>query len=391
MRLSIPYKRLLYSLICVYPLINILVCYIFKGDNMNTFSIIYCGMLIIILLMQKKQISKCLFLTGFLGIFTIVLSMIRETGIIHISSAVMFVVTIFCFFCFSERYFDIDDFGKYIVGKKHSWYLLQAIYLLILLLHYTQYGLTAGWNTWVLKGPYNYPHTLAYLLLFFTMADAYLWIQAKSGIGFLFAGISFVLIFLTAVRVVLLAAAMAILFMLWQFMANKQFKKVLFFIVIGIVGAAIAYKFGLLEALIRKTRLALWSGSITNGRGNIVKMSIKALTMDGSKGIFNSIFGVGMEQLLASNKINMKVAIHAHNDLIDVLVCYGVINLAIYIYGLYKLEKKHRICFLLCIGVLALSNGLFMYIDSIPMLIFARLFFASAFTRNKNEENDFLI
>lgn len=379
MRLTVSSKSVFYSLVCIYSFANILVCYIFKGENMNTFSVIYCGMLIGILLIYDKCVCKQFFYYAIWGVLTVALSIKRESEIIYISSALMFVVTTFCFLFFSEKYVNIEEFGKYIICEKHVCYVIQTAYFLILLIHYMQYGLKAGWNTWVLQGPYNYPHTLSYLLLFFALMDIFLWIRAKSGIGLCFAGISVALALLTAVRVALLSAVIMVLFILWRFMVGENIRKLLFCLVVGGVGIAIAYKVGLLEALIEKTRLAVARGNISNGRGNIIKTSLKALTMDKSKGVFNSVFGIGMKQLLASNKENMEAAIHAHNDLIDVFVCYGVGNLFFYMHSLYKFVRKYRVWFLLCIGMLVLGNGLFMYIDAVPMLLFIRLFFERTF------------
>ena len=94
-------------------------------------------------------------------------------------------------------------------------------------------GLTAGWNTWVLQGPYNYPHTLAYLFLFMMMLDTFYFIEFRESFVILFIAVSFACIILTAVRSVLIASIIVIGYIFYRVFSRKQFiiYFVLFFII----------------------------------------------------------------------------------------------------------------------------------------------------------------
>lgn len=371
--MKVSLKKLLYSLICLYPLLNISICYLCDGDNMATFSAIYCCILLGIIFIDVKRYKIQTIFIMLCGMLTIIVSYIREEVIYSIYS-ILFVITMLCLNFFSELYFNIDDFGKYIAKKKEVCFVPQILFLIVLFYHYSLHGLRYGWSTSVLQGPYNYPHTLAYILLLLAMLDAFLWIRIKSKFGFILAGLNLLLLLLTAVRAALLATCFAVLYLLLRFVTAKQIKKLLLFVGIGLVVLFIAYKYGFLNGLIAKTELAIAHSSITNGRGNIVLVSLNTLRSDGRNGI-DYFFGVGLRELLNNNYRYLGYAIHAHNDFIDVFICYGIFDLGLYMYSFHKFARKNRVWIWLCVGCLAIGNGLFMYIDAIPMLFFARLFF----------------
>lgn len=373
--MKVSLKKLLYSLICWYPLLNISICYLYAGDNMVTFSVIYCCILLGIMFIRVMKYKIQTIFIIVCGLLTIMISFIRE-DMIYSTYSVLFVVTMLYLNFFSEIYFDIDDFSEYVRKKKEICFAPQVLFLMVLFYHYSLYGFKAGWSTAVLQGPYNYPHTLAYLLLLYAMLDAFLWINTQSKPGFILAGLNLLLLLLTAVRSALLAACFSILYLLLRFVTDKEIKKLLLFIGIGLLILIIAYKYGFLNGLIAKTELAIAHSSITNGRGNIALVSINTLMSDG-RTVVDYFFGVGMGELLNNNYRYLGYAIHAHNDFIDVFVCYGIVDLGLYIYSFHKFAKKNRIWIWLCIGCLAVGNGLFMYIDAVPMLFFARLFFES--------------
>ena len=68
--------------------------------------------------------------------------------------------------------------------------------------------------------------------------------------------------------------------------------------------------------------------------------------------------------------------IHAHNDFVDALVGFGLIGLGIYVYNFVKFCKNSFIWMMGTVGFLAYVNGLFVYSDIIPILIYAKLLFS---------------
>lgn len=74
--------------------------------------------------------------------------------------------------------------------------------------------------------------------------------------------------------------------------------------------------------------------------------------------------------------ININANIHAHNDFVDALVGFGLIGLGIYVYNFVKFCKNSFIWMMGTVGFLAYVNGLFVYSDIIPILIYAKLLFS---------------
>ena len=366
-------QKIIMALLTVYPLLNLCVCFAFKGDMMTTFSILCC---IIILFVGNKKIkaTKITVFIFLIIIFTSILAFVRETNSVGYSSCLAYSLTIIFFVFYAESNIRIETVRKYFIKNVKSFFLMQTLFFLVLLLYVLLNGFSAGWDTYVLQGPYLYPHTLAYLLLFMSMVDFYIWMESRHTGAIIFSGICSICILLTGVRTVLISLVFTILYMFYNLMDLKKFRKLLFCISIGLVVLVVAYKKGAFDIIIHKTLLAISNSTITNGRGNIVKASLLALNIGNSP--LNLLCGVGMNSLQNSNMSILGADIHAHNDLVDVLVCYGVVNLILYVLSFLKFSKDNLICFIGSLGVLALLNGLFTYIDCIPILIYVRVLFS---------------
>lgn len=367
--MKINKKKFKQQLLLWYPLLNLIVAYIFKGDMMNTFSIIICG--IIILFSYKKMLSgRVTIITIFWLLVTLLVSMFRDTKI-GIVNCITYLITIVVFMIYTKE--DVTNLKKHFLRCSREFFAMEIIFFLLLIVYVYRYGFTAGWDTYVLQGPYVYPHTLAYIMLLMLMIDCYIWMNSKNGIAIFLALICAGGVVLTAVRTVLISVVFIALYVMYKLIDYKKFKKIIFCFSLGMVTLIVAYKMGMFDIVIHKTQLALANSSISNGRGKIFEVSLKALSERlSAKCLF---WGVGMEVLQANNLRYMGAAIHAHNDLIDVLVCYGVPNLCIYLIQFYKFSKKELFWYIGSLGTLILFNGLFTYIDCIPILIYAKILF----------------
>jgi hypothetical protein len=275
---------------------------------------------------------------------------------------------------YSSNKIMVKEYIEYFVKKKNQFYIVQLVFLIILFLFVMKNGLTAGWNTWVLQGPYNYPHTLAYLFLFMMMLDTFYFIEFREKFVILFIAVSFACIILTAVRSVLIASIIVIGYIFYRVFSRKQFIKFILYCFLLFVCIYIAYNYGLFDALLTKSKFALGNGSISNGRSSILISSLYALKQGNE--YVNTICGVGMTNLLKWNGININANIHAHNDFADALVGFGLIGLGIYVYNFVKFCKNSFIWMMGTVGFLAYVNGLFVYSDIIPILIYAKLLFS---------------
>lgn len=324
--MKISTNRINNFLLLWYPLLNLVICYSFMGDMMNTFSLLICG--IIVFTNYKKLLKRKNYeVIWFWVLVTLCVSFVRDERP-GITSCMLYSIT--CMILIVDAETDISKIRKIFIDHSGSFLCMQILFFLVLAVYVLQYGLTAGWDTYVLQGPYLYPHTLAYIILLMMMVDCYLWMNSKKNVVFLFIVICAGCIVLTAVRSVLIVVAITALYALHRLFDRQKFNKLLFSLLIGVTVLAVAYRMGIFEIVVHKTNLALANSSITNGRGDIVLSSLKAL--EGDWILVKYLFGVGMDALQANNLLYYGADIHAHNDLIDVLICHGIPNLLIYIY-----------------------------------------------------------
>lgn len=383
-RFQIKIRTIFLELLLVYPVINIMGCVFFHGDNMTTLSLSYCSILILLYVTDVKKLSRKNIYILIIFAFILILEIYRDQNMF-----ILFVTFIFAnimLSIYSSNKIMVKEYIEYFVKKKNQFYIVQLVFLIILFLFVMKNGLTAGWNTWVLQGPYNYPHTLAYLFLFMMMLDTFYFIEFREKFVILFIAVSFACIILTAVRSVLIASIIVIGYIFYRVFSRKQFIKFILYCFLLFVCIYIAYNYGLFDALLTKSKLALVNGSISNGRSSILISSLYALKQGNE--YVNTICGVGMTNLLKWNGININANIHAHNDFADALVGFGLIGLGIYVYNFVKFCKNSFIWMMGTVGFLAYVNGLFVYSDIIPILIYAKLLFSySKIQKNRIGKN----
>lgn len=368
-------SNLMADFILFYPLLNLSVCYIFAGDKMATFSLLCSWISLLIIRLVYKPIiklTKIECVACFLAVLTLLFTFLRDS-VSNMSLCVSFITLIFMMLTLSDSRLNPDVLKALFINREKINFVVQIGFLLILGYYTFKNGLTVGWSTWVLQGPYNYPHTLAYIFFFYAMLNLFYFKENKSIRCFVLSVTDIGLIFLTAVRTTILAGIMILLYLLHSF-ANRENLKYLILVISGFVVAGyFAFTHGYFDAVLAKNSLALQNSSFTNGRFSIAVNSLKALA--NGNGIINILSGIGMDGLIQSNFITMNVGIHAHNDFIDILVCYGIINFILYCFSFYRYAKNNLVWISVTIGLLAFANGLFVYMDCIPLLIIGRLFF----------------
>lgn len=377
-------RELTYLILSLYPFINILFCYLFKGDKMNTVSLTFCLFIILLNYGIPKRIPKTdIIIIGIISV-AVSLSFFREEEFSNKVVSLLYAVTTMFFVMCYRRKIDFEDLKNRLINRPFAFFVGQIAFLALLFIHFMQNGLTYGWNTILLQGPYNYPHTLAYILLFMLCGNLYLILKKIETKPVIFAGIEVILIILTAVRSVCVSLAITALFVLRFYFTTKNLKNAALIIILGIVSVCVAFKYGLFESFIAKTNLSVEGGyGISNNRGNTF---ISSLSTFEKYGVFpfNIIFGVGLESLIKNNLQLLGSSIHAHNDFIDIFISYGIFNLLVYLFCFIKVGgiNTNTFWFILTIGVLIFFNGLFTYIDCIPLMVWAIL----CFNYSKNEK-----
>lgn len=245
-RFQIKIRTIFLELLLVYPVINIMGCVFFHGDNMTTLSLSYCSILILLYVTDVKKLSRKNIYILIIFAFILILEIYRDQNMF-----ILFVTFIFAnimLSIYSSNKIMVKEYIEYFVKKKNQFYIVQLVFLIILFLFVMKNGLTAGWNTWVLQGPYNYPHTLAYLFLFMMMLDTFYFIEFREKFVILFIAVSFACIILTAVRSVLIASIIVIGYIFYRVFSRKQFIKFILYCFLLFVCIYIAYNYGLFDA-----------------------------------------------------------------------------------------------------------------------------------------------
>lgn len=377
--LKLNFSKIAYSLLIIYPLLNLTFCWWNQGDNMNVFSFSFCIIILICLLAQKRtnkvhaiRVFIILFILSLVSLADIMIAFIREAAVTEAISSILFSICMLMLFVYSEPIMEIGKFQQ-IIRKKKNWiHTVNVCFILLLLLYVYLYGLRAGWGTWVLQGPYNYPHTLSYLLLFMILQELYLFIDCRNKISAVLIVVLAVMLLATAVRTAVVALLLVVLFMMSNYLSRKQLARFFLISIALILLFFLFYEQDAFESLVQKTALAVSNGSVSNGRIEIAVSSLGILKGNGVAGI---VIGVGLSKLQEHNLYKMGAAIHAHNDLIDILVSYGIISLLAYLYAFYKFIAGSKFWSGVLLGILLMFNGLFPYVDCLPMIIYSRLSF----------------
>lgn len=227
-----------------------------------------------------------------------------------------------------------------------------------------------------LRGPFSLPHVLAYYcLVIYTMA--YIAIKAKGGLCIscvrwnIIKGFAIFICVVTAVRSALLALMILVL---CDFIRIKSQRIKASIITVGILAIILSLFFigNNIENIpvVKKTIEAFSAGSITNGRERFATYILDYYAKDN---FIHKVFGSSIAQIRNIMYGYVNIAIHAHNDFVNVLVGYGVVNLFFLLIAWIRIGKKQiGIMGLLFFGILMFFNGVYMYIgfvQCIPLLI----------------------
>lgn len=377
---KITYHSLLCWLLLLFPAVDIMVCYFSNGDNMNFLAFVYVILLIIVCYRMYGNsllhIKRKFLLLIIDGLLVILISFLREPEFAQSVISMLYVATLLFLYVFAENKFHADFLKKFIKENRNKYYIVQLIYYFFIFIYFKQNGLVIGYGTQVFQGPYNLPHTMAYLLTGLFVIDIYLFLAEKSYIGIAFALSATAIVLTTGVRVVLIPIAIVGVFLVTRLVERSYYSRLMIVAIIAAIGIYIIYRYGLLTTLIEKTNVSLkYQHSISNARGRIYMGSIKSYVIDETNWIIKLVAGIGLNALEQGNIVYAKGPIQAHNDFLNVFICYGFINGIIYSYYFLKFNRKHTGWFLLSVGVLAFGNGLFPYTEMVPLIIYFRLLF----------------
>lgn len=365
--MKIDIKKARISLILAFPLVDVIIAYMFHGDFLETVYSVVSITYIALYLFEKnlRRIDRSLLILFLIASINIVFQFLIE-GMFSTAAlnCTWFIVLAYTFFDNKER----DELISTICQNKALVPIISILYCAVLVLTFLRGdAFYMEWNTSTLKGPYAIPHILAYELLVLIAVNFLAIMLHRTKIHIVILVILGSLLLLTATRGAILACGILLFFVIYTL--NTQ-RKIVFFILGSffflVVFFGTDYIQILMASLLTKNQSAIASGNISNGRLRIWKSSIECFKQ--ADNAIKWITGIGYTALLSGNKQNIGLRIQAHNDFITVFVCYGGIVFTVFLGSFFKLIKKSANKFLAFLfwAILAGTNGLVLYM---PMVI----------------------
>lgn len=372
-------NNVLNFLLLNYPTLVLSIAYIFKGDNVTTFECAFFTLAIILCCKSYKfKVDFPFILQCSIVLPLLVISFFREESLADFLTFISLVISLIFFELFSNKFNFTENFSNYLLQNEKIYYSSQILFYIILFKSFVENGFQSGWGTEVLAGPFSLSHKLAYLLTYLDLICVFLFVKKKSKLAIVFAIINVCLVLMTAVR----TALFAILVIGLYFLFKKKAKSIMYVFLLVAIGLVILLQTNVLEAVILKTDNSRLGGSISNGRPEIFLSSLQYLTNQSSIGRY--IFGGGISKLYSWNYNHYGLEIHAHNDFLNIAVCYGLPMLIVFVRQLKTfIYGRNAIWTLLFILSFAFFNGFFNYHEAIICIIYIKAFFEYAF----NNEN----
>lgn len=345
----------------------------------NKFTLAFSLFLIAFLQFKESIQDKAKLLWGDVTLFFLIISSVVVSGF-----SIVFNLDFYGLLLLMASYMVYTDDGVLDEIKEKIYSYRNILLVLIgifVVISFYYYKFRNGYDAeGYIRGAFSMPHVLAYYCLIF-YAMAYIIVKKANVLcntticWTIVKGIAIGLCLLTAVRSALLALFILMVVDFWR-MKNKNLQVAL--PLVGIVlFLYILFFTDILTKIpvVQKTLESLAAGSITNNRGRFAENLFNYFaTVD----TWKKLLGISIAKIREIMFAYENIAIHAHNDFINILIGYGYINLALYIICLLNLgRKKIGVIGIAFLGILMYFNGLFMYtgfVQSIPYII---VFFAT--------------
>lgn len=330
-------------------------------------------------------------------LFYLIMLILRENSYkIILASILLFFILIVCGILFGIEIYSNVDFYGYIftmlimliasdscfqgdlrkILYKEAGLLVVANYIYIgVVFAYVLFGIGFQSGTHYWQGPLALPHALAYTcLVFYTETILILSAHKVKSIYIYILKLLLVAVILaTAVRTAILILA---IFVAFELLEQISYLKIMVFVELGVFGLVfvlVNWRMFSNISIVQKTIEAMQGGSITSGREWYIEWA-----MDYFKKIsgLSRFFGTSIENIRDVMFSHVGVAIHAHNDFVNILVGYGALGILAFLLIFYMMCQKTRFIWLpLVISMFMFFNGLIMYLVIIPCIPIIKLCF----------------
>lgn len=231
---------------------------------------------------------------------------------------------------------------------------------------------------------YQNTHTLAYsLIAIILLATLLITYRKNIIINYIVIFLNIYLLTLSAVRSAMIFVVLVLTSLLFLFVKKNMARLLLLtmpliVILLIFLSPHFSSNFNIYHLpVFSKTKMLFDAGtSIYSGRDIFWEKDLKYFI---SSNVINKIFGSGMDVTYNLHYENYGMKIWAHSDFIQLLLCNGVVGIAIYIFLLFRLYsvfcsasgRFFGATLILAVSLLSMTNGFFQYtsaILSIPIL-----------------------
>lgn len=350
-------KKIIFFFIIFRPLFSVLDAYVnFIGPITMAIT-----SLIIIIFFYEYRISfyKWILITIFVG--CLVISLINsENYSISIVDSAKALITILMLIFATEKSI-VKSFLKFLLDQKKIIQIqIILIQFLLLISYYNPNSYTQLYNEKFFVGPFDQPHTLAYVLVSIILISIILSKVTLNNFYLLYAFIPIIFIFLTGARTPLIVVILfSIIFIKVKL---KYIWPVLLIFTFFIKDILIE------NPIIKKFEATTNSNELLSGRTEFWKIDVNYFL---NSDIFHMLFGNGIDFPYRLHLREYGMLIWSHNDFLHLLLSIGIIGaisyLLIMLSFFFEIFNKRKlfsgVILFLSVISLAFFNGLFIYSD----------------------------
>ena len=355
------------KLILYYPFIYFLLEVVRDFTMINLLPLINILLMILLLLNFKSIKNKILIiiLVILMGIHKIINPNMNSLAMMYRFIIVILIASLFT----SEL--AVDRF-KYFINLKYKnlkfYYNCTILTVVLYLLNPQGYINKWGGNNYFI-GPFDNAHEFGYFLLILLAINIYIENILKRTNKIALSILIIVIQLLTGARIPLLASILLFINPTLNYLKYKK-RQTLMVLIFSTVVIVFLFKLDIVQHIpfIEKMLYTTGKESLSSGRDIIWSGNLSAFK---ESYIQNKLFGSGMNFSFYVNSITLNNPIWSHNDFIHILLAYGVVGVAIYIYILLNLFIKNKSLFIfIIVFILGVMNGLFTYYHFCIMIPF---------------------
>lgn len=222
------------------------------------------------------------------------------------------------------------------------------------------------------QGPFDSPHQMGYFLMGIMFILTYIYKKKNNKKMFLLLNIDLILVLLTGVRTVLIGTGI-IYGISFIYYIKKSKKNIIISIILISIAIILSSQFITDIPMISKMKYTGESKytNLISGRDTIWKNNLNAYN---EFPIIKKIIGCGMGVTFKVNLETIGKKIWAHNDIIQILLAYGILGIILYLIVIFRLFNKYKsIIIASFIIIIMISNGVMNYNNFVLMLPFILL------------------